>query len=144
MPPGSVPIDTERLAAAERHETAADLQVMQLIAEHAAVSKRVRKTKVRVETTTRTRDQVVEADLNHDQVVVERVAIGRVVDAVPDVRQEGDVTILPVIEEEVVVMRRLVLKEEVHVRRVRTTERHVETVTLRAQEAAVTRTNLED
>ena len=32
------------------------------------------------------------------------------------------------------------LKEEIHVRRIRSTERHQETVTLRHQEASVTRT----
>ncbi len=37
--------------------------------------------------------------------MVERVAIGRVVDEVPPVRQVGDVTILPVVEEEIVVTR---------------------------------------
>jgi hypothetical protein len=76
-------------------------------------------------------------------VVVERVAIGRVVDAVPPVRHEGDVTILSVVEEVVVVERRLVLKEEVHLRRVQTTERYVETVTLREQDITVTRTDID-
>jgi stress response protein YsnF len=43
------------------------------------------------------------------------------------------------VEEVLVVERRLVLKEEVHIRRVRTTERHKEMVMLRYQEAVVTR-----
>jgi hypothetical protein len=38
-----------------------------------------------------------------------------------------------------VVERRLMLKEEIHIKRVRTTERHQEKVTLRSQEAVVTR-----
>jgi stress response protein YsnF len=53
------------------------------------------------------------------------------------------VTILSVVEEVVVVERRLVLKEEVHLRRVQTTERHVETVTLREQDITVTRTDID-
>lgn len=125
-------------------EAVDDLQTLLLHAEDVAVSKRMHKTQVRVATTTRSREAVVEEDLTHNQVIVERVAIGRVVDVVPDVRQEGDVTILPVVEEIIVVERRLVLKEEVHVRRVRTTERHVETVTLREQEATVTRTEIDN
>ncbi len=144
MSPGRVPSEQEGLVTTGSFQAASDLQTMQLLAEQAVVSKRVRKTKVRVERTTRTRDQEIETDLNHDQVVVERIAVGRVVDAVPEIRQEGDVTILPVVEEQVVVTRRLILKEEVHVRRVRTTERHVEIVTLREQEAAVTRTDFQD
>ena len=134
----------ERLGGTDPLEVADDVQFMPLSAEQLVVTKRVRKTQVRVARSTRTCETLVEEDLAHDQVIVERVAIGRVVDAMPEVRQEGNVTILPVVEEEVFVMRRLVLKEEVHIRRVRTTERHVETVTLREQQAAVTRTEIED
>ena len=144
MASGGVPTDSRRSDDRDRLEAVGDVQVLPLYAEQVAISKRVRKTRVQVARTTRTREAVVEEDLAHEQVVVERVAIGRVVDAVPEVRQEGDVTILPVMEEIVVVERRLILKEEVHIRRVRTTERHVETVTLREQEAAVTRTEIQD
>jgi uncharacterized protein (TIGR02271 family) len=121
-----------------------EVHVLPLHAEEVAVSKRIRTTLVRAARTTRTRDAVVELDLHHDRVVVERVAIGRLVDAVPPVRQEGDVTIMSVVEEIVVVERRLVLKEEVHMRRVRTTERHVETAVVRQQCLIVTRTNVQD
>jgi uncharacterized protein (TIGR02271 family) len=124
-------------------DTCGEARVLPLHKEEVAVSKRVRKTLIRATRTTSTRDTVVEEDLHHDQVVVERVAIGRVVDAVPPVRQEGDVTILSVVEEVVVVEKRLVLKEEVHLRRVQTTERHVETVTLREQDITVTRTDID-
>ncbi len=104
--------------------------------------RRVDTSLVRATRTTRTREQLVEADLSHERVEVERIPIGRTVDSVPPVRQDGDTTILSVVEEVVVVERRLVLKEEVHVRRVKTTEHHRETVTLREQEATVTRTAL--
>lgn len=124
--------------------TAAETVVMSLAAEEVVVSKRVRRTLVRASRTTSFRDQAVEADLNHEQVVVERVPIGRIVDAVPPVRQDGDVTIMPVVEEEVVMVRRLVLKEEVHLRRVRTTVPFTETVSLRRQTVSVTRTPLDD
>ncbi len=57
---------------------------------------------------------------------MEGLAIGRLVDAVPPVREEGDATLIPVVEE-VVVEGRLALKEEIHLRRVRTTQRHQKT-----------------
>lgn len=117
---------------------------MSLATEALAISKRVRRTLVRASRTTSVRNQAVTADLNHEHVVVERVAIGRIVDAVPPVRQDGDVTIMPIVEEELVVIRRLVLKEEVHLRRVRTTVPHSETVTLRHQTVSVTRTPLDE
>ena len=126
------------------NESSLESDVLTLHAEDLAVAKRVRRTLVRATRTVQTRDKLVEEDLTGDQVVVERITICRVVDAVPPVRQEGDVTIFPVVEEELVVQRRLILKEEVHLRQVRTTERHTETVALREQKIIVTRTQLDD
>ena len=94
---------------------------------------------VRVETITRAREQIVETELTHERVEIEHVPVGRFVDRMPEIRTEDDVTIIPVVEEVAVVERRLVLKEEIHMRRVRIGERHRETVTLRQQEAIVTR-----
>ncbi len=119
-------------------------EVLTLHGEQLSVSRRrIETAVVRADRTTRTREQLVDEELNHERVEVERVPIGRVVESVPPVREEGDTTILSVVVEEVVVQRRLVLKEEVRIRRVKTTERHRETVILREQEATVTRTPLE-
>ena len=137
--PSGVPDEQDAI----KPETAEAL-VLSLAAEAVVVSKRVRRTLVRASRTTSSRSEAVEVDLKHEQVVVERVPVGRIVDAVPPVRQKGDVTILPVVEEELVVVRRLVLKEEVHIRRVQTTVPHLETVTLREQHVSVTRTVLDD
>ncbi len=95
---------------------------------------------VRVRLQTQTHEQVIDELLQQERVDVERVAIGRTVDAVPAIREEGDTTIIPVVAEELVVERRLVLKEEIRLTRVRTRERHQETVTLREQAATVERT----
>ena len=121
-----------------------DVRVLLLHAEAASLTKRVRKTLVRAARKTSMRDVCVEADLAHDQVVVERVPVGRVVDATPPIRYEGDVTILPVMEEIVVIERRLVLKEEVHFRRVQTMRHHCENVSVREQTVRVTRTDITD
>lgn len=94
---------------------------------------------VRVRTVTTQHDRLVEEQLVHERIEIVRVPIGRVVDTVPDVRQDGDVTILPVVEEEIVVQKRLILKEEVHLRRVSVAEVHRETVILREQDAVITR-----
>ena len=117
-----------------------DEATIELRQEMAVVSRRVVAGQtVRVQTTTATREHLVEEELVHETIEIERVPIGRVVDAAPEVRQEGDVTVLPVMEEVLVVERRLVLKEEVRIRRVRTAETHRETVLLREQAATVTR-----
>jgi stress response protein YsnF len=67
------------------------------------------------------------------------VPIGREIEAMPTSRQEGDTTIVPVVEEVIVTRRKLVLKEEVHLRLVRSTEQHRESVILRRQEAVIER-----
>ena len=144
MPLSGVPVELEHPVASNEVQAAENVQMMRLHEEQVVLSKRVRKTRVSVTRTTSSRNEAAETDLNHAHVVIERVAIGRLVDAIPEIREEGDLIILPVVEEELVVIRRLVLKEEVHIRRVRTTQRHTETVALRQQSVTVTRTDIED
>jgi stress response protein YsnF len=72
------------------------------------------------------------------------VPIDKVVDAVPTVRTEGDVTIVPVLEEVLVVETKLVLKEEIHIRHRVETENVEVPVVLRRQRAVVERLDAED
>jgi uncharacterized protein (TIGR02271 family) len=131
--------DSER-GTGRTAEGAGEDQKLGLAAEELSVAKQQRDTgRVRVATHTQEREALVEEDLAREHVEIETVPIGRRVDAVPDVRREGDTTVVPVVEEVLHVERRLILKEEVRIRRVRTTERHREKVTLRHQEAVVTR-----
>lgn len=95
--------------------------------------------RVRVRTTTQEHREIVAQDLARDEVSVERVPVDREVESVPAIREEGDVTIVPVLEEILVVEKRLVLKEELHIRRKRTTEHVEEPVTIRRQHAVVDR-----
>ena len=120
--------------------TVPEILVLPLLAEAVDVARRkVAGDTVRVATVTREHEQLVDEALAHERVEIERVAICRTVDAVPPVREEGDTTIMPVVEEVVVVERRLVLKEEIRIRRVRSTEHHRESVVLRTQDAVITR-----
>jgi len=108
--------------------------------EEVSVSRReIKKANVRIALITGTREQLIDEELTHVRVEIERVPIGRTIEVVPPISHEGDITIIPVVEEMVVVERRLVLKEEVRVRRVSTKEQHQETVVLRQQEAVITR-----
>ena len=111
-----------------------------LYAEDLTVSKRqIAGDMVQVGTVTRETESLVDEMLNHERVQIDRIPVGRQVDAVPPIRQEGDTTILPVVEETVVVERRLILTEEIHIRRLHVSERHQEAVILRKQEAVITR-----
>jgi stress response protein YsnF len=108
--------------------------------EEVSVSRReVEKANVRIALITGTREQLVDEELTHVRVEIERVPIGRTIEVVPPISQDGDTAIIPVVEEIVVVERRLVLKEEIRIRRVGTKEQHQETIVLRQQEALITR-----
>jgi stress response protein YsnF len=72
-------------------------------------------------------------------VEVERVRVGRVVDEIPAVRQEGEVTIIPVVAEEAVVVKRLVLVEELRLTRKHDTKTAVSETTLRKEQVVVER-----
>jgi uncharacterized protein (TIGR02271 family) len=118
-------------------------QVIPLLAEQISVERRrVETARVLATVTTQHHEQIIEEDLEHERVEVERIPIGQTIDVVPPVRQEGDTTIVPVVEEVLVITRRLVLKEEVHLRRVRVKEKHAATVVTRTQDVVVTRSEL--
>jgi uncharacterized protein (TIGR02271 family) len=114
--------------------------VVPLLNEELSVRKEKRATgRVRVATVTREREELIDELLAREQVEVEKVAVGKPINAIPPVREEGDTIFIPIVEEVLAVERRLVLKEEVRIRRVRSTERHQERVTLRKQEAMISR-----
>jgi stress response protein YsnF len=94
---------------------------------------------IRVTVRTNTTEQVVDEDTIHTRVEVKRTPIGKPIHSVPPVRTEADTTIIPVVEEVIVVERRLVLKEEIRLRRVQTAERQHESIRLREQQAIIER-----
>ena len=111
-----------------------------LVEERVVVSKRVvPRGRVQVSARVERREEVVEADLMQEEVEIDRVPIGIEVDAVPPVRQEGDMTIVPVVEEVLVVEKRLVVVEEIRLRRTRRMQHHSQPVTLAAQRAEIVR-----
>ena len=117
-------------------------QTVPLPEERLAVGRRVVETgRVRVSLSTATEDAVVRETLRGERVEVERLPVGRSVTAAPAVREEdnGAVLVVPVLEEVLVVERRLVLKEELRIRRVATAETIEQTVALRRQAATVER-----
>ena len=118
-----------------------------LIAETARIDKRAVETgRVRVSTRTETTDQVLRETLRSDMVGVTRVPINRTLaegETPPVVREENGVTIIPVLEEILVVEKRLVLREEVHVRQTTAGEDVEMPVTLRRQQAVIERVSPE-
>lgn len=84
-------------------------------------------------------EQIVHETLDRETIEVTRVPIGREVDALPAVRTVDGVLIVPVLEERLVVEKKLVLTEELHIRRHITQETVEVPVTLRKQRAEVDR-----
>ena len=114
--------------------------VISVIVEHLRIEKRlVEGEGVRIHVVTDEQEIPAKVTLRTERIEVEHVPIGRVVEHAPPVREENGVTIIPVMEEVVVTETRLVLKEELHIRRVPETREHQQTVLLRRQRAEVER-----
>ena len=108
-----VPVVEEELAVEKRPVPTGKLRVNKRIVEH---------------------PETIDLPLMRENVDVRRVVVGRDIDAIPEVRTEGDTIIVPVVEEVVLVEKRLRLKEELHITRRRRVERHEEQVTVRREE----------
>jgi uncharacterized protein (TIGR02271 family) len=101
--------------------------------------RRVEGDRVSVRTIPRERTEVVEQPLESMEVEIERITIDREIDTAPEIRNDGDTMIIPIVEERLVVEKRLFLREEVHVRRRRVVTQFRKNVTLRSQEVVVER-----
>lgn len=111
-----------------------------LVEETAAIDKREKVTGiVRLRTDVHEHEVVLDEPLFIEEVVVERVPVDRWIDGPVPIREEGDTIIVPVMEEVVVVNKRLKLIEEVRLTRRRDARHTPQRVTLKRQEAVVDR-----
>ncbi len=96
---------------------------------------------VRIHKTVTEQTVTVDERLLRDELRIEHVPVDRLVgaDEAPGHRHEGDTLVVPVLEEVLVVERKLRIREELHITRVRHEERHVETVPLKAERVEVER-----
>ena len=117
-----------------------EVAVIPLVEERVSVTKReVESGRLRVQVTVEEREDNVPVELRHDDVEIERVPVNKVVTTLPSVRLEGSTTIIPVVEEVMVMEKRLVVVEEIHVRRRSTTETTQIPVTLRSEQVRIER-----
>lgn len=120
-------------------------EVIPVAREELTVDKRTVETgRVVVRKTVTSESQKVEVPLAHDQVDIERVAVDRIVEEPPQQRYEGDVLVIPVLEEVVVVKKQWVLKEELRVRKRSVQSRHEQSVELRTEHVDIERTKKSD
>jgi stress response protein YsnF len=96
---------------------------------------------VRISTTVTERPQHIDEILHSDEIRVTHVPVDKIVslDDAPASRYEGDTLIVPILEEVLVVEKRLRIKEEIHITKSIRAQRHTETVLLKSEEVAVER-----
>jgi len=96
--------------------------------------------KVRVSKRVTERVEEVSAPVLREEVAVERVAVNRYVDGPVQSWMEGDTLVVPVLEEVLVLEKKLVLREEIRItKRFVTTDSPPEEVTLRREDVSVER-----
>jgi len=114
--------------------------VFPVIEEQAFVDKRVIETgKVRISKQISEREELIDVPLFREEVTVERIPVNQYVDQPPQVRHEGDVMIIPVVQEQLVMQRRLVLVEELRVRKQVVESHQPQTVILRREDVDIRR-----
>lgn len=111
-----------------------DSIVVPVVEEELAVGKRVvEEGGVRVTRRIEEHEEIIRQALKRENVEVVRVPVNRVVKGAEPVRQEGDVIVVPMIEEVLVVTKQLVVREELHIRKRVREEVKPERVVLRKQ-----------
>ncbi|OWJ69606.1 hypothetical protein CDV50_17005 [Haematobacter massiliensis] len=114
--------------------------VLPLVEERVSVTAEARVSgRVRVSTHTEAVDTLIPVDLAEVDVEVTRIPVDRAVDHAPDITTDGDTTIIPVMEERLVVTRQLFVREEIHIRRMTHRETVDVPVTTRRQTATIER-----
>lgn len=119
--------------------------VIPVAEERIRLKKRKRETgRVHISKRVEEHEETVDEPLLRERVDIERVPVDRVVDGPVDIRREGATTIIPVLEEQLVVHKQLVLKEELHVTRHQAEHRDQQKISLRREVVDVQRTDLEE
>lgn len=115
--------------------------VIPVVVEEAVVgAKQITRGVVRVHKRVATQEQVIDAALSAEEVVVERLPINALVEGEPPkFREENGTIIIPVLEEVLVVETRLLLREEVRLTKRMTTSNVPQTVVLRQEVVEIER-----
>jgi uncharacterized protein (TIGR02271 family) len=120
-------------------------EVLPVVEEEVIVRRERRRTGiVAVETGATEAVQHVAVPLIREVVDIQRVPVGREIEAAPGLEEREDRVIIPVVEEEVIVRKRLVLREEIHLIKRRSEEIHEADVPLRKDEVRIERRAAEE
>jgi uncharacterized protein (TIGR02271 family) len=113
-----------------------------VIQEQAFVDKQIiEKARVRVTKNVKEEKENIDVDVAHEEVEVTKIPVNKYVDTAPEVRFEGNTTIIPVLKEVLVIEKKMLLVEEVHITKRTVNNRKQETVSLLKEEVTVERLN---
>lgn len=117
-----------------REVTSGEGMVIPVVREEVQVGRRsIERGGVRVHKRVEEREQVVEQPAFREEVTVERIPLGQPLEHEIGSRQEGDTLVIPVLEEMLVVEKRLVLKEEIRITKRRIDETEQARIVLREE-----------
>ena len=100
--------------------------------------------KVRISKRIVEHEELVDVPLFREEVDIEHVPINQFVETQPQVRQEGNTMIIPVVQEQVFYQKRLLLVEELHVKKQIVEEHKPQQITLLKEEVNITRSTEND
>lgn len=92
---------------------------------------------VRVHKTVNERTETVDQPTLREELEIQRVNINRFISEPPAVRYEGDVMIVPLLEEVLVIEKKLVLREEIRITKRRETLRNPQQFVVRREDATL-------
>jgi uncharacterized protein (TIGR02271 family) len=114
--------------------------VVPIVEEQVVVETRTVETgRIQIQKTIQERVEVIDQPLFEEEVQIERVAINRPITEAVTPHYEGDTLIIPLVEEVLVVQKQLVLREEVHIKKVRKELHEPQEVRLRTEAVNVVR-----
>jgi uncharacterized protein (TIGR02271 family) len=114
--------------------------VVPVVEEEVRVGKRTIETgRVRVTKVVHEREEVIDQPLFKTNVVVQRVPVNQYVEQAPTVREEGDTLIIPMVEEVIVVQKRLLVREELRITKQQVETHEPQRVTVRREEVRIDR-----
>lgn len=115
--------------------------VIPVVEEEAQIKKRlVEQNRTRITKQVHMEEETIDTPLRQERVQVERVPMERIIDSPMTSRYDGDTLVIPVMEEVLIIEKKLLLKEEVRVTKYVGETEHQEIVTLRKEAVTVERT----
>jgi len=139
----ALPVDLSQLDVAAGALGSSAIVIPVLAEELEVRRRRVERGGVRVHKQVHERQVEVDEPGFAEEVQIDRVPVHRAVDEPPPVRYEGETMIVPLLEEVVVVEKRLMLREELRITRHRREIHNPQRITLSSEQATIDRLDKE-